>query len=85
MFHSYINNNNKKIKLLVLVFVLSSCGGGGGGGSDASIIPNPTVVFSGDLSAVYIGNSFTLTWSSTNASSCSASGGWDGSKSTSGS
>ena len=85
MFHSYINNNNKKIKLLVLVFALSSCGGGGGGGSDASIIPNPTLVFSGDLSAVYIGNSFTLTWSSTNASSCSASGGWDGSKSTSGS
>jgi hypothetical protein len=43
----------------------------------ATLIANPTVVGSGGTSL--------LTWSSTNASSCTASGGWSGSLGTSGS
>ena len=90
MLQSYINNNNK-IKLLVLVFALSSCGGGGGGGGGGEepytppSVPNPTASISADPTSVYIGNSTTLTWSSSDATSCTASGAWAGTKSTSGS
>ena len=42
----------------------------------ATLVANPTVVASGGTS--------TLTWSSTNATSCTASGGWSGAKATSG-
>ena len=91
MLQSYINNNNKKINLLVLVFALSSCGGGGGGGGGGEepytppSVPNPTASISADPTSVYIGNSTTLTWSSSDATSCTASGAWAGTKSTSGS
>jgi len=45
----------------------------------------PTIAFSAAPSAILAGQSATLTWSSTNASSCSASEGWSGSRPTSGS
>ena len=71
------------------VLVLASCGGGGGGGSTPTPPPTPppapTVSFSADPLSVLVSNATTLTWSSTNASSCSASGAWEGSKATSGS
>ena len=71
------------------VFLITSCGGGGGGGGESTPpvvppTPSPTVTLSADPTTVYIGNSTTLTWTSTNASSCAASGDWTGSKSTSG-
>jgi len=47
------------------------------GAPTVSIVANPTSVSSGSAA--------TLTWNSTNASSCSASGGWSGAKATSGS
>ncbi|MAR94777.1 MAG: hypothetical protein CMD46_00190 [Gammaproteobacteria bacterium] len=74
--------------LILSSTILISCGGGGGGGSDpipAIPTPAPTVSISVDLSEAYINDDVTVTWSSTNASSCSASGSWDGSKGTSGS
>ena len=71
---------------LSLLFIIASCGGGGGGGSTPEpTVPNATITFSISDDSVYIGNSVTLTWSTSNASTCSASGSWSGSKPLSGS
>lgn len=45
----------------------------------------PTVTLTADPTTIDAGESSTLTWSSTNATSCTASGGWSGTKATSGS
>lgn len=47
--------------------------------------PTPTATLSASPTSVQSGGSTTLTWSSTNATSCAASGAWSGSKATSGS
>ncbi len=47
--------------------------------------PVPTVSFSASPTSITSGQSSTLTWSGTNATSCTASGGWTGTKSLSGS
>ncbi|MDA0976313.1 MAG: Ig-like domain-containing protein, partial [Proteobacteria bacterium] len=78
----------KKLYLLVitLVFVLASCGGGGGGGGSTPTTPStpaPTVNLSADPTSVLLESTSTLTWSSTNATSCSAS--WTSQTGTSGS
>lgn len=52
-----------------------------GDGSD----PGPTVTFSANPSTINAGQSSRLTWSSTNATGCTASGGWSGARTTSGS
>ena len=85
----------KNVLLVSGVLLLSACGGGGGGSSTpstasiagggttpppqatASITANPAVVFQGD--------STVISWNSSNASSCTASGYWSGNKATSGS
>lgn len=78
--------NIKTFPSFILLFLLFSCGGGGGGGSDpAPSYPLPTVSFSAESTEVLIGSETNLTWSSSNASSCSASGAWSGSRATSGS
>ena len=71
----------------VLAILLSACGGGGGGGggSSAPVVASPTISISTDTGQLVAGGNVTVSWSSTNASSCTASGGWSGSKSTSGS
>lgn len=46
--------------------------------------PAPSVTFSANASTVTSGGSATLTWSSTNATSCTASGNWSGTQATSG-
>ena len=64
-----------------------SCAGsdGSANGSVTLGVPSPpTVGISANLSNVFVGQRVTLTWSSTNASSCTASGSWSGSESTSG-
>ena len=47
--------------------------------------PVPTVTLTSSAASVTSGQSATLTWSSTNATSCTASGGWNGTLATSGS
>lgn len=47
--------------------------------------PTVTVSLSASSSSIVVGSSTTLTWSSTNTTSCTASGGWEGVKFTSGS
>ena len=77
----------KKFWIIFSVTFLVSCGGGGGGGSSEPA-PPPTPAASVNLSAdplsVLVGNQTTLTWSTSYASSCSASGSWSGSKPTAG-
>jgi outer membrane protein assembly factor BamB len=71
---------------LLSVLSLAGCGGGtggevdGGGGS-----PSPTLTLTASPATVTNGDSFTLNWSSTNATSCTASDAWSGSKATTGS
>ena len=65
-----------------------SCSGNGGASSQSvtvTIQSPPSVTLTADPSTVVSGTNTTLTWSSTNATTCTASGGWSGSKATSGS
>ena len=75
------------IRLLPIIFsilFIVSCGGGGGGGGPATpTTPAPTVNLSAEPTTVLLGGTSTLTWSSTNASSCSAN--WTSATATSGS
>ena len=79
----------KNLLLLVTSIVfITSCGGGGGGGGSAPAMPTPTSATANlTLNNVkgYVGGTVTVTWSSTNASSCTASNAWSGTKATSGS
>ena len=70
---------------LLLLFVVASCGGGGGGGSSEPVVPAATITFSISDNQIYIGETVTLNWSTSNATSCTASGSWSGSKALSGS
>ena len=68
-----------RLCLLVIFFVVS-CGGGGG----SSTPPTPTASLSASIQDVEVGKVTTLTWSSTNATACSATGSWSGSRAVSG-
>ena len=72
-----------------------SCTGSGGTASRSVTVgvqpatggtptPAPTVSLSASATSVASGGSANLTWSSQNASSCTASGGWSGTRATSG-
>ena len=67
-----------------------NCSGAGGSTSRsvtvtvAAASPAPSVTLSASPTSVPSGGSSNLNWSSTNASSCTASGAWSGSRSTSG-
>jgi hypothetical protein len=60
------------------IALVTACGGGGS--PPGSTPPNgpPTVTLSPTSGNAFVGQSVTLTWSSTNATSCTASGAWNG-------
>ncbi len=65
-----------------------SCSGAGGSAQRAvtvSLLAAPTINLSANPTSVAPGGTTTLTWSSSNAATCSASGAWSGNKGTSGS
>jgi uncharacterized protein (TIGR03118 family) len=66
--------------------LLAACGGGYGGGSYNGAAPAsaPTVTLSVAPTSIVLGQSATLTWSSTNSSACTASGAWSGDQAASG-
>jgi uncharacterized protein (TIGR03118 family) len=66
--------------------LFAGCGGGygGGGNYNGGAAAVPTVSLSVAPSSIVLGQSATLTWSSTNSSSCTASGGFSGSEATAG-
>lgn len=68
----------KKLLAVILAVVFVGCGGG------SPPPPPPTVSISASPTTIFRGQSSTLTWSSTNATSCSASGDWSGTKATTG-
>lgn len=65
-------------------FTLTCTGVGGSGNRSATVTvnpaPAPTVTLTATPTSVSSGNSSVLTWSSTNATSCTAAGGWNGTK-----
>jgi hypothetical protein len=69
-------------------YTLACTGSGGTVSRSASVTiaaPSaPTLTFTASPTSVQAGASSTLTWSTTNATSCTASGAWTGTKSTSG-
>ena len=74
--------------VIISTLVLANCGGGGGGGSEPAPVPTPppapTASISANPTTLWVNESVTLTWSSTNATGCSAGGEWSGDKDTSG-
>jgi len=70
------------------VLLVSACGGGGGSDSSTTPVqpttPVPTISLSSSSYGVEVSTDFTLTWSSTNATSCTASDDWTGDKASSG-
>ena len=80
--------NLKNIYFISFVFIVS-CGGGSGGSSSATspaILPNPSInSFSSSAESIYVNELISLSWATTNSSSCAASGDWNGQKATSGS
>ena len=70
----------------VIIFLISSCGGGGGSSEPTQpTYPAPIINLSSSSSSSDVNQDITLNWSSSNASSCSASGDWEGSRTLSGS
>ena len=65
------------------IVVLAACGGGYGGGGGA-MAAAPTVNLAVQPSAITVGQSATITWSTGSATSCNASGAWSGAESTGG-
>ncbi len=77
----------KNIIVFLSIIILTACGGGGGGSSEPTPPPTPpaTVNLTANPISVAIGAETTLTWTTTNASTCNASGAWSGTKPASGS
>ena len=73
------------VLLLVSALVLSGCSGGSSPVTNTPPPPNTTAFISISPSAVMPGQSATVVWSSSNATSCTASGAWSGTLETSGS
>src|SRR5688572_26995168 len=73
----------RTIVVAAFAALLTSCSGGGGGGGGNT--PAPTVQLQAEPSNIISGGTATLTWSSTGADGCAASGGWSGAKLVSGS
>lgn len=65
-------------------FKLTCSGSGASGTANATLgvvaVPAPTVTLSGSRSTISVGETVALSWSSTDATSCAASGDWSGSK-----
>jgi hypothetical protein len=74
-----------KILIILSLVLLSACGGGGGGTPAPPTPPQDTASITADPAVVFQGDSTVISWNSSNASSCTASGYWSGSKATSGS
>lgn len=70
------------------VLLASGCGkdaGNGNGTPPPGSIPAPVVSLTASPTTITAGGASTLTWSSTNAATCTAGGGWSGAKAASGS
>src|SRR6056300_654267 len=82
-----MNSRLKYTFVLSSLLIITSCGGGGGGGGSTAVANLAAAIssFTSNIFSTEVGSSVDISWSSTNASSCTASGSWTGSKSTTGS
>lgn len=72
------------------ILLVTACGGGSGGSEAAPASPSspqspPTVSLSASPTSVSSGGTTTLSWTSSNADACTASGGWNGARAVNGS
>jgi hypothetical protein len=70
-----------------VTYTLACTGAGGNASGMATLtvnLPPPTVALAVSPTSITVGQSATLTWSSTNATSCTAGGAWSGSQATGG-
>ena len=74
----------KNFVLCLCLLLVTACGGGGGSASEPDPIQTISVNLSSSNLEAEVGTTITLTWSSTNAETCSASVDWSGIKTTSG-
>src|SRR5262245_47976854 len=58
-----------------IAVLLAACSSGSGGNPPPVNSPAPTVTLSANPTSISVGGNTTITWSSTNATSCNASGG----------
>jgi hypothetical protein len=67
-------------------YMLACTGAAGSASATAvlTVVAAPTVTLSVSPTSITVGQSATLTWSSTNANACTASGGWSGAQATGG-
>ena len=72
------------LSALCALGALSACHSGGDDPPAAPPPPAPTVTIAANPPAVQLGSASTITWSSTNSTSCTAAGAWTGTKATSG-
>jgi len=83
------NRSLSALGLVTLSALLAACGSGGEDPAapppTATATAAPTVVLAASTTSVVVGNSATLTWSSTDAITCTASGAWSGNRPLSGS
>ena len=68
-------SKSKYLYIITSVFIVTSCGGGGGGGGGSvpQLIAAVISSFTSSSPSVEVGSTVDLSWSATNASSCSAS------------
>jgi hypothetical protein len=71
--------------LIILVTALVGCGGGGAANTTSPPPALPVLSLSSSQDQVQVNTELVLTWSSSNATSCSALGDWSGDKALSGS
>ena len=77
---------SKFLYAIVSILFITSCGGGGGGGvTPPALVAAIINSFTSSSSSIIVGSTVDISWSSSNASSCSASGAWEGTRDTSGS
>ena len=77
---------SKLVSNLLILILITACGGGGGGSSNSGgpTAFNPTIdSFTSSSYSVSVGSSVSLSWVTSNTISCTASGDWDGDKSSS--
>ena len=70
----------KNYYIVFSLLIISACGGGGDNPNTIDTIVNPTASINSSSGEVLIGSSVSLSWESTNATSCLASGSWSGTK-----
>ena len=69
----------KYFAAITLLFLMIACGGGSGN-DGAPVLGNPTISLAASPSTIATNTNSTLSWTVTDATSCTASGGWTGSK-----